>query len=291
MSRTIGIVTVFHPSIKHIDNIKLISEQVDLLIISDNSPTKNSELFKLFKNVVYRFWNRNLGLSSSFNRILTDESFGWKDSDNIIFFDQDSIIPTGHIRSLIIDYEYLENKGLSVGCIGPVFINQSIGTTEIPTLNEKIDKNILKVKGIITSSMLCKYENLRLISFWNEKLFLDMADWDLCWRLIEKQKYCYMSSNSIMKHSVGEGKKSILFFNLRIGKPFREYYQTRDCMYLMGERYLPWNFRLRFIIRILFRPIVHIVFLDNSFKRAKYIFLGIKDFFLKKRGEIDKSYL
>ena len=28
---------------------------------------------------------------------------------------------------------------------------------------------------------------LKDISFWNEQIFLDMADWDFCWRLKEKK--------------------------------------------------------------------------------------------------------
>lgn len=286
MERTIAIITTYYPKSEHLGNIITISKQVDLIIVCDNSPNDNYELFKNINNLRYVFWNQNLGLSTSFNNILKDKKYGWSNNDNIVFFDQDSFIPENHIMSLVSDYESLEKEGLSIGCVGPFFFNKSMGKIEIPKLYETISTSVIRVKSIITSSMLCKYGKLQEIGFWNEKLFLDMADWDLCWRLIEKGYFCYMSRKSIMEHSVGEGKKKVLFFNLRVGKPFREYYQTRDCLYLLQEKYVPWNFRLRFMAMILVRPLLHILFLDVPRERARYIYLGIRDFCKNKHGEI-----
>ena len=286
MERKIAIITVYYPKCEHINNIVSISQQVDLVIVCDNSPYDNFDLFKSISNLRYCFWNKNLGLSASFNNVLKDESFEWSNSDNIIFFDQDSYIPDNHISSMVKDYDDLEQKGFNVGCIGPFFFNKSMGKVESPKLYEDVGNSIVKVKSIITSSMLCKYGKIKEISFWNENLFLDMADWDLCWRFIEKGYFCYMSPNSIMEHSVGEGNKRVLFFNLRIGKPFREYYQTRDCLYLFLERYVPWNFRVRFVAMILIRPILHILFLNSPKERFTYIMKGIRDFCLNRHGEI-----
>ena len=135
--------------------------------------------------------------------------------------------------------------------------------------------------------MLCKYSQIRTINFWNEEIFLDLADWDLCWRLNSSKKFSFMSFNSIIKHNVGEGKKKIFCVSLRIAKPFREYYQTRDKLYLLNKNYVPIRMKIRFLISLIIRPIVHFIFLDDGIRRMKYIFKGINDYLNNKRGELN----
>lgn len=286
MSRVIAILTLYYPKREHLINLSKIAEQVDRLIVCDNSPFINEDLKNEFPTIIYQHFGKNLGLSAGFNRVLKNAKYKWHDDDFIIFFDQDTTIPKNHIISLIDDYEYLEKHGYKVGTIGPVFFNKSLGKEEIPTIKQHITKSIFKVKSVITTSMLCKYSNIKLINFWNEEIFLDMADWDLSWRFTKSNKACFMSSNSIILHSVGENKKKLFSFNIRVWKPFREYYQIRDSLYLLNKNYVPWNFRIRLILNLTIRPLIHICFLDNTYERIKYIIKGYRDYFKGQHGEL-----
>ena len=106
-----------------------------------------------------------------------------------------------------------------------------------------------------------------------------MADWDICWRFKYHKMKCFMSYSSIINHTVGEGKKKIFgLYDLRIAKPFREYYQIRDCLYLFWKEYIPWNFRVRFVVRLTVRNILHVLFLDEPGLRFKYILKGLSDY-------------
>lgn len=286
MPRITAIVTVYYPNEKHLANIYKIAEQVDRIIVSDNSSFNNKYIFRKFSNLYYFFWNKNLGLSASFNKILKNTNLNWDNNDFVIFFDQDTTIPLNHINSLIKDYESLVSKGYDVGCIGPVYFNKSMGKKEIPKLRKCISKSIIKVKNIITTSMLCNYSKLKSINFWNEEIFLDLADFDLCWRFNDRNIHCFMSYNSVIYHNVGEGKRKILFFNIRIAKPFREYYQTRDCLYLIKKDYVPWMMKLRFILNLTLRPLLHFIFLDSSKARMKFVLKGYSDYFKNIHGEL-----
>ncbi len=179
---------------------------------------------------------------------------------------------------MINEYTELEKSGEKIGCIGPIYYNTSNEKLEIPRLKKSISDSAMKVKSIITTSMLVQYKNIREIGFWNENVFLDMADWDLCWRMGRYGFGCYLSSESILTHSVGIGKKKLGLFELRVGKPFREYYETRDCLYLLKEKYVPFKYRLRFHAMLTIRPLLHIIFLDNKEERKYYIKLGVKHF-------------
>lgn len=62
------------------------------------------------------------------------------------------------------------------------------------------------------------------------------------------------------------GEKKVGPIKLRVGQPFREYYQTRDALYLLQENYVPLKMRLRLIANVTIRPVVHYLMLDD--KRA-----------------------
>ena len=94
-----------------------------------------------------------------------------------------------------------------------------------------------------------------------------------------------MTNVVVMTHSLGIGEKRILgILRVRQGAPIREYYQTRDCLNLLSKKYVPFKFRVRFIIMIFLRPFVHYIFLKEKNKRMSYVFQGIVDYFKKKKG-------
>lgn len=278
MHKIVGIITLYYPKSEQVDNAKRIAEQVDLLLLCDNSKNENCDMFQEIKNAKYFFWGENRGLSRAFNTVLKDAALDWKGSDYVIFFDQDSVIPDQHIQKLIAEYEQLICSGVDVGCLGPVYYNTSNQRTEVPKDKEAVSEKSLKVKSIITTSMLCTYKNLKGIGFWNENIFLDMADWDICWRFMAQGKLCCMTFASVIRHSVGQGKKKVGPIELRVGSPFREYYQTRDCQYLLKEDYVPFKFKMRFYAMLTLRPALHLLFLENKKERMQYIRKGMRDY-------------
>lgn len=277
--RIISIMTTYFPELKNAENAKKIAAQSDLLIICDNSNENNKKIFSEMSNAIYYYFGENLGLSAAFNRVLKNSKINWRGDDYIIFFDQDSVIPQNHIYKLIKEYEELESNGYDIGCIGPVYFNTSNNKEEIPTLKKFLNKKTMQVSSIITTSMLCKYRKLKSIGFWNENVFLDMADWDICWRIHEKKMLICLTYASVIRHSIGIGEKKIGLINIRVGNPFREYYQTRDCIYLLVQSYVPIKYKIRFILMLTVRPFIHCIFLDNGKKRLKYILKGLKDVF------------
>lgn len=281
-----ALITVYHPADAVKENVEKIASQVDEVYICDNSPQNHEQFFsKKSDNIHYIWFQQNLGLSSAFNRILKDEDL-FSDSDYIIFFDQDSSISEGHIKKLVEEYESIEKKQANIGCLSPVFFNTSNNTVEIPRMKTPINEHSFEVASAITSSMLCKFKTIKDIGFWNESVFLDMADWDFCWRMRKQGKSCVMTDVVTLRHSLGTGEKKIGPISLRVGSAFREYYQTRECLYLLTKDYTPFKFKIRFIAMLTIRPIIHLIFLDNRRARFKYIIKGIKDFFVKKTGEL-----
>lgn len=282
----VAIITAYYPDEENGNNVKLVAEQVDRVIVCDNSPTDNSNLF-CGEKIDYVFYGENLGLSAAFNRVLKADK-NWSDNDYIIFFDQDSSIEPNHIDNLIGIYDELKLNGIDVGCLGPVYFNNSSGQVEIPRMKTLLLEKTYGVQSIITSSMVTTYGSLKEINFWNEETFLDMADWDLCWRFLDAGKKCCITEKIVLNHTLGNGEKKIGFLKLKVGSTIRDYYQIRDCLYLLKKHYTPFKYKCRFILMLTVRSILRLLFLDDRKMRLHYIKKGIKDFRDKKTGAYSK---
>lgn len=285
MSETHALVTLYNPSEKEFNNCRILSQQVDTVILCDNSQESHETVFQNEKNIIYITKNENLGLGAAFNVALKNDTYGWKDDDLIIFFDQDSQIGEGYIQALQDEYRKIETLIPNLGCLGPVFYNTSNGRMERPRQKKNITDETYEVSNTITSSLMMRYGNLKRIDFWNEKVFLDLADWDLCWRMQKAGMVCCMTEKVVLHHSVGNGEKKVGPIKLRVGQPFREYYQTRDALYLLQENYVPLKMRLRLIANVTIRPVVHYLMLDDKKSRMKFIRRGINDYKKGVRGE------
>ena len=285
MSETHALVTLYNPSEKEFNNCRILSQQVDTVILCDNSQESHETVFHNEKNLIYITNKENLGLGAAFNVALKNDTYGWKDDDLIIFFDQDSQIGEGYIQALQDEYRKIETLIPNLGCLGPVFYNTSNGRTERPRQKKNITDETYEVSNTITSSLMMRYGNLKRIDFWNEKVFLDLADWDLCWRMQKAGMVCCMTEKVVLHHSVGNGEKKVGPIKLRVGQPFREYYQTRDALYLLQENYVPLKMRLRLIANVTIRPVVHYLMLDDKKSRMKFIRRGINDYKKGVHGE------
>lgn len=285
-----ALISVYYPSESVKDHVKAIASQVDRVYICDNSPEPNAALLSwedLGDKIQYTCFRENLGLSRAFNRILTDLEIPWREDDAVFFFDQDSLIEEGHIEKMLAVSARLRAGGWDVGCLGPAYFNTSSGTVEVPKAKKRLFDSTYAVSSIITSSMLCTYGNLSRIGFWNEHVFLDMADWDLCWRMMAVGKICCMTQAVILHHSVGSGEKFVGPLKLRVGQPIREYYQIRECMYLFSRAYTPMKYRIRFLAMLLVRSPLHLLFLDQRKLRLRYMLKGFADFCRGKQGAMD----
>lgn len=278
---TTALITLFHPPLDTESCVRAIAAQVDRVFLCDNSPTSAAQsFFEDIPNAHYICFGENLGISRAFNRILSDSRFGWTDDEFVIFFDQDSRIEAGHIAGLLSRFQALEASGKNPGCLGPVFSQQYHSP-------DQCRENCFPVSCTITSSLLCRYGTLRSVSFWNERLFLDLADWDLCWRLKKAGFGCWMTDTVRLDHRLGLGEKKIGPFRLRVGKPYREYYQIRDGLYMLGCSHTPLTYKLRFLANVLIRTPLHLIFLDHRQQRWHYAKLGMKDHFCDIRGSLE----
>lgn len=281
-----AIITLYNPDNQVKKNVEKISVQADRTFLVDNSITCNEKLFANMKNIIYINMGFNSGLPIAYNTVLKNPAYQWGEEDVVIFFDQDSSICDDQILELNMTFNELSVK-YKIGVIGAAYKNTD-GEFEIPHIKQRVSGNCYKVQDIITSSMTTKYKILKDVGFWNEALFLDGADWDLCWRLRDKGYVCILKIGMDFRHTVGKGNKRIICFRMIDSMPIRSYYRTRDNLYLLMRSYTPRYLKFRLAVDLLFVNLLRILFLDGRMMRIKYIIRGCRDFNNKIYGEFNK---
>ena len=282
MQRIIGLVTLYNPQQSVVDNMRVLSQQVDRVFLMDNSKDDNSLLFTDLVAVTYTKNEENLGLSGAFNLGLG--ICGAHESDYIIFFDQDSRVSDNFIQCIRANYESLSFTH-NVGCIGPMIYDRILKGNVYGRDRLSVGNDCYRVENVITSGLLTRFGVLKDIGFWNTDIFLDYADWDLCWRMKEKGFLVAQSDNVILNHCLGEKILSYHFFYIRVNSSFRIYYIIRDGLKLLFRRYVPINYRLLFIRNIFLAPLVQLLFMKNRLMRSQAIVFGYLHFLLAKSGE------
>lgn len=273
--RITAIVSMYNPQVNDIDNIIRISKLVDRIIVFDNSYKNYEEKF-LNRNLKYIANLDNIGLSKGYNNVLDNTMYEWEDDEFVIFFDQDSSVEFNHIEQLKEIYNLLEKSGFNVGCLGPSYYNEVTKKIEM-VHGKEVSKGIYSVSSIITSSMLTKYKVLKDIGFFNENIFIDYVDWDLCWRMKYCNLECFTTDIIHIKHNVGIDTKKIGNLRLRVWRPLRTYYQVRDGRYLLRQSYVPLMKRFQLIYMIYLLPLLNLIFIDNRCQRFQFMRYGLRD--------------
>lgn len=289
---TIALVTLYNPDEKINERIKLLSEQVSSIFLLDNSPCLQcGDLFSAIKNCTYLSFGENLGLSAAFNRVLKCFSV-CRTSDFILFFDQDSCITEQFIDTLVRDFISLSML-YKVGCLGPEYFDKIRGIRSgITKRNTPVGNGCFRSKEIITSSMITTYQVLEDIGFWDESVFLDYADFELCWRMAKYGYKVFITGNATLNHSLGVGTLQCHFLfkkmTFNYSSPIREYYQTRAAMTLLKRNYVPLNWKRNFMFNLTVRILLHTLYLPEKLKRLKYFCLGFAHGILGKKKHLNQ---
>lgn len=289
--KVVALVTLYFPSAENVENVRLISAQVSEVVLSDNTPgADNSALFAGIENARYFANGRNLGLSRAFNaRMDLDEV---RNSDFLIFFDQDSTVSENQVPDLVRDFEMLEENH-RVGSLGPSFFD--VNRKELFGLypsSQEVGGGCFTVPATITSSLVVRYSVIAEIGFWNERIFLDYADLDLGWRLLAAGYENFVTGNVRMTHRMGNPATTVRqpltrkAVTVALYEPLRLYYQIRDGLKLLSRAYVPAEARKIIKNELYRRSKGRLLYAGNRLKTLKFLLRGVLDALRKIDGEM-----
>ena len=240
--------------------LESICKQVDTVFIADNSLSRQEMNFSVYGNVIYHFIGGNRGIAAAQN--IGIKYFEKGRYDFVIFFDQDSIPPINLVEHLYMKYNFLSDKGIRIGGIGPRPYNRAENKEYRGSVKKgkKLYPNITEVTEIISSASFIPIDNFSLVGYMEEELFIDAVDHEWCWRAVKKAKLrFFIIEDVLLSHQLGEGDRFFLFRKVAIPTPFRTYYQFRNYFLLVRRDYVPlyWKIKnaIKYFVKYFYFPI------------------------------------
>lgn len=291
MIKLAACVVLYNPDDTIFENILTYGNYVDKLIVIDNSLKKNNllidKLNEIFESkLIYINNNDNLGIATALNQACDkaiELKFKW-----ILTMDQDSsFINFEHYKKCLEKVQNVNNVALLAANTD----KEGYSTCDINecSCNYREDKF-----SVITSANIVNLEYFEEIGRFNDKLFIDMVDYDYCLRInIKKFKILYFP-DVFVEHKLGEVHLRTNIFTRK--KKYktehnaqRAYYISRNSLYLSKNygKYFPKEFGMLHILNIVFIHDVTKILLYEIDKRNKLKakFIGLYHFIINRYGK------
>lgn len=265
-----GIVT-YNPNIKRLEeNIKAVSKQVATVIIFDNGSKNAREIKKIgskYQQVKMIFSSRNNGIAFALNEIAKlaiQLSYTW-----LLTLDGDSVIYPG----LIKEYE----KNMHLPNVGQLTCKRK--DRNIHSLIKTSNQLPRKVKYAITSASLINLKALKSCGGFDEKLFIDWVDNEICCALRKHGYETYEIDYIGLLQEMGHASL-VHFFNKSFYRPnyspIRYYYNARNSLYV--SRLYPNEENSKSILLNQLKVLIlNSLYEKNKKAKAKAIISGIHD--------------
>lgn len=265
-------IVLFNPDIKRLkENIDAIYEQVDLVLLvnngSDNIDVVRDMIADCGKITVLDNGS-NLGIATALKRIMRYAE-KWE-YDWVLTLDQDSVCQPGLINAYTLYYG-LDSVGILTCNIVDRNFSISSGFTEGQEYRE--------VSQCITSASLIKVEAYRQTDGFDEKLFIDSVDFDICINMRCHGYKIYKINYDGVLHEVGHGRNVKFLFKDYISynhSPFRQYYMARNHRYLV-MKYPDQFSKLKEWIREIRSEAIILFYEEDKIKKLRSRWKGLLD--------------
>jgi rhamnosyltransferase len=288
MKKNVGIVVVtFNPNLSDFEqNLCTYIAQVSTVVIVDNSTNEEfiSKIYNLclgYPSIKLIQFKDNLGIAYAQNigiKYLIDNDY-----DFVIELDQDSKLVENYVDQIVEDFYVIRDTiDSEIIALGGLAINNNNGN-----VYEGFKQNVgfVKVSHTLSSGLLIHLNNLSNVGFKDERLFIDLVDWDWCWKATKKGYHTYVDTYLSVLHLMGE--KHINFFSIKLGvpSPHRHYYAFRNSLYLLTQSHPPLKWKITVVPLLFFKILVYPLIMNNGLDRFRSMVSGLSDFCIKHYGK------
>lgn len=280
----IATVVLFHPGKEVFENIRSFLEEVEFVLLIDNSePSMESTFLFQFnaseRSKILLISNReNYGIAKALNQAAVyaiENKYQW-----LLTMDQDSSFEKGSLNRM---KEFIATANETIGIVAPFHLTPK---SSQPTFKEEITP----LRITMTSGNLLSLEAYTKCGAFDEKLFIDSVDHEYCLRL-RKNRYQIIRVNAaILYHALGDiVYHPFLFFQFKTTNhsPVRRYYIARNRLYVMFK-YLSFDFKFfRREFNHYFKDFLRVLFLEEK-KKEKLLAIvkGTLHFIVGRFGKL-----
>lgn len=261
----IGVVVVlYRPDLEVVKRIENYPQNIDYLILMDNSDDNNFPLFKdaLKDNMIYKSLGENKGIAYALNEGI--KSIMPK-VDFLITMDQDSSL-TENIINVYKKFITCSSEQ------SPYALTPKYNTDRHA---EKAGSGYKYLKLSMQSGTLFNKKIFEKIGFFDERLFIDVVDWEFFLRMSKNGYKLIQCNEAVLDHNPAKTKsRKLLFYTLKYGiaSPTRYYYQARNLL-IVAKEYKS----IQMYLYILIKYLKIILLFDNKNEYLKYFKRGLHD--------------
>ncbi len=262
-----GIVTYNPDIIRLRENVNAISSQIREIYVVDNGSENIEEIKRLTVDYdgIYLVKNdRNKGIAKALNQIISEaekHGYCW-----VITLDQDSVCYKNMVKN------YLKYIGDDIGILICDHEDRNYRIRK-----KKIRPEYEEVKKCITSGALTNVKACIEAGGFDEKLFIDSVDYDMCYSMRERGYRIVNVHFTGLLHEVGRSVKyNILGYEFAVNNHSaeRKYYISRNSTYLIKKHHL--NPVPEYAL--IFRRIFTVLFFEKDKRnKIKAITAGVRD--------------
>jgi rhamnosyltransferase len=280
-----ALVIWYYPTLKNVRNTNSYINNVNKLIIIDNSDEDNSSFLadSDLSKIIYIANKENKGIASELNhgcKLAIELGAEW-----VLTMDQDSCFHENNLHNFIQSAnEYIDFEKVAIFA---AFHFDSRYKNQKPVFENKYSK----MNYTMTSGNILSLQKLQTIGFFLDDLFIDWVDEEFCIRTRKLNLQIVQINDIAMEHFVGNGIEKINFF----GKPkyyhnytpIRYYYITRN-IFIICKLHPADAARLKKRWKKLVRKTL-LYDKHNKIQKLKYIILGIIDSIFGKKGSFKRK--
>lgn len=271
-----AVYTTYKPDSNFMQRIDPILSSCEITIVVDNTPGANSFFSSNKLHVIQDGVNHGLGKALNLG-VLKARELG---CNAVVLFDQDSSPSSKFINDMKEGLKDAMIKFGNVCCVGPQHLDDSIEEKSIIRNRFKF----LEVSCLATSGMMFLIDDDIQLQRFSESLFLDLVDFDWCWKMRETGIRIIRLQQVIMYHRLGLAQRKFLGFTYHIPAPYRHYFQFRDTLNMLAWRHAPFYAKLRLGLILIPKFIIYPFILDRGLERVMWMIKGVKDFLLNRQG-------
>ena len=277
--KVIAILVTYYPELDNIRQVivNLKGQGVQICIVDNSSVgvdfgNLGITVFTLGENkgIAYA---QNIGMKWAFEE---------QGADFVLQMDQDSIPEENLVSKLFEGYNFLMSKGYKVGLIGAQDIDKDTlanSSPKIDTGNQLAEKdNLIIVNQVLSSGSLIPKLTYEIVGGLDERLFIDLVDFEYCWRIIGSDFIVVKNTQAVIYHKLGEGTIKIFgLLSVGLPKPFRHYYSVRNSVHLILHGNAPIYWKVSSSIKVIFKMFFYPLALPQGRERLRFIWSGFRD--------------
>lgn len=249
------IIVAYNPDIEFLNaEIVSLKDVINRIYVVNNSSYKLDGLEQAVNLQVIDLL-KNGGIAKAQN-VAVREILERGETDYILFFDQDSILPDNYLSEMLASIRKV-NKD-KVALYGPTIYNranqENYKRSHLSELST--DGSYSIVSENISSGSLVPTHVFETVGLMEESLFLDFVDFEWCWRARSKGYDIVQLHDVTLNHQVGEKSLRVLGVNIIKCSPFRCQILWQSYGRLVRRSYVPAYWKKSMLVKLLIQSVV-----------------------------------